>query len=160
MKNFLASLEDSSASRSDKDDSVFVFLANFATELWYQWEDEEGQWRWTPDWKSWMPCSNTVVTGGQWKGETPAPENVEIIHYLDAIRPVPSDESYLPGDFDIIGLFKKLCGLNDSQIKKSLEAVVATLRGVELKSTNEHVKNLTAALADLEKDIKLEETRE
>ena len=34
-----------------------------------------------------MPCSSDVVSGGQWEGETPAPENVEIIAYLDAIRP-------------------------------------------------------------------------
>ena len=35
IKNFLSGLEDGSASTSDKDSSVFVFLANFATELWY-----------------------------------------------------------------------------------------------------------------------------
>lgn len=35
VKNFLSGLEDCSASKSDKDDSVFVFLANYATELWY-----------------------------------------------------------------------------------------------------------------------------
>ena len=91
VKNFVMGLEDSSAGRSDKDDSVFVFLANLATEIWYKWEDEEeseyqGYWTWTPDWDHWMPCSSTVVSGGQWKGETPAPENVEIIQYLDVLR--------------------------------------------------------------------------
>ena len=35
VKNFLSGLEDCSASKSDKNDSVFVFLANYATELWY-----------------------------------------------------------------------------------------------------------------------------
>ena len=35
IKNFLNGLEDGSSSTSDKDSSVFVFLANFATELWY-----------------------------------------------------------------------------------------------------------------------------
>ena len=36
LKSFLSGLEDSSAGRSDDDDSVFVFLANYATELWYR----------------------------------------------------------------------------------------------------------------------------
>ena len=35
IKNFLSGLEDGSASTSDRDSSVFVFLASFATELWY-----------------------------------------------------------------------------------------------------------------------------
>ena len=34
VKSFLCGLEDGSAGRSDDDDSVFVFLANYATELW------------------------------------------------------------------------------------------------------------------------------
>ena len=34
MKNFLSGLEDGSASKSDDDDTVFVFVANYATELW------------------------------------------------------------------------------------------------------------------------------
>jgi len=34
VKNFLSGLEDCSASKSDRNDSVFVFLANYATELW------------------------------------------------------------------------------------------------------------------------------
>ena len=34
MKNFLRGLEDGSASKSDDDDIVFVFVANYATELW------------------------------------------------------------------------------------------------------------------------------
>ena len=40
IKNFLSGLEDGSASTSDKDSSVFVFLANFATELWYYSSDD------------------------------------------------------------------------------------------------------------------------
>ena len=143
VKNFLSGLEDCSASKSDKDDSVFVFLANYATELWYEdteldqvadgsvliqppppsslsflssflpppsitlslpplppphtytyllllllllpappppppppppplfflnllprywWDEKEEQWKWTPDWEFWMPCSSTVVS--------------------------------------------------------------------------------------------------
>ena len=40
IKNFLSSLEDGSASTSDKDSSVFVFLTKFATELWYYSSDD------------------------------------------------------------------------------------------------------------------------
>ena len=103
----------------------------------YRWKEKEGkkeeQWEWTPDWEYWMPCSETVVSGGQWKGETPAPENVEIIRYLDAIRPVPSDEQYLPA-FDVVALFEKLHGLSDPEISESLRAIVAVLEDGELKS--------------------------
>ena len=42
VKFFLFGLEDSSAGRSDDDDSVFVFLANYATELWYIGRSEGG----------------------------------------------------------------------------------------------------------------------
>ena len=35
IKTFLNGLEDCSAVKSDDDDSVYVFLANYATELWY-----------------------------------------------------------------------------------------------------------------------------
>ena len=34
VKTFLNGLEDGSAGRSDDDDTVFVFLAMHATELW------------------------------------------------------------------------------------------------------------------------------
>lgn len=34
VKNFLNGLEDGSAGKSDDDDKVYVFLANYATELW------------------------------------------------------------------------------------------------------------------------------
>ena len=44
IKNFLSGLEDGSASTSDKDSSVFVFLANFATELWYYSDDSLHPW--------------------------------------------------------------------------------------------------------------------
>ena len=35
IKNFLTCLEDSSASKSNRDNSIYMFLANKATELWY-----------------------------------------------------------------------------------------------------------------------------
>jgi hypothetical protein len=34
VKSFLTGLENGSAGRSDDDNSVFVFLAKYATELW------------------------------------------------------------------------------------------------------------------------------
>lgn len=35
IKTFLNGLEDSSAVKSDRSDTIYVFLANYATELWY-----------------------------------------------------------------------------------------------------------------------------
>ena len=96
-----------------------------------------------------MPCSETVVSGGQWKGETPAPENVEIINYLDAIRPIPSDEQYLPA-FDIATLFKQLHGLSDPEVNESLRAIVAALEDVQLKRkhTTDFIEKLQKELAE------------
>lgn len=54
-----------------------------------------------------MFCSKITVVGGKWENETPAPENVEIIRYLNAIRPVPSDEQYLPR-YDVPKIFSQL----------------------------------------------------
>ena len=92
------------------------------------------------------------VSGGQWKGETPAPENVEIIGYLDAVRPVPTDEPYLPS-FDIVNIFGKLCTLNDPQITGSLREVIRALRSQEVETKSEHVKTLMSDLADIEEKL-------
>ena len=101
-----------------------------------------------------MPCSETVVSGGQWKGETPAPENVEIIKYLDAIRPVPSDEQYLPTfKFDVFVLFTKLHGLKDSEISEDLRAIVAMLEDVKLMSKNEHIASFKETLQKLKEEL-------
>ena len=100
-------LEDGSASISDQD-KVFVFLAPQATELWYCWNNSERQWEWTPDQVNWMLCSHTTVSGGKWKkNETPAPENVEIIGYLNSVRPIPSDEMYLQA-FVVLEILRQL----------------------------------------------------
>lgn len=79
------------------------------------------------------------MTDGQWKNETPAPENVEIIKYLDAVRPVPSDEQYLPQTFDIADLLKKLLALSDDQVTASVKTILEKISGQEVQSKNDHV---------------------
>ena len=77
----------------------------------------ERQWYWTPDHDNHMPCSRDVVTGGQWEGETPSPENVEIIAFLDALRPIPSDEQYIPFiEFDIAKVLKALTCCRETEM--------------------------------------------
>ena len=146
VQNFLNGLEDRSATKSDESKSVFVFVAKYATELWYRWDCDEGQWQWTPDWTNWMPCSETVVTGGQWDGETPAPENVAIICYLDAVRPVPSDEPYLPSA-DIVELVTKLHSLKNADINGSLSAVIKSINDTNTETSNEQVSSFIGALS-------------
>jgi len=92
------------------------------------------------------------VSGGQWKGETPAPENVEIIGYLDTIRPVPTDEQYLPS-FDVVDIFEKLCTLSNPQISENLREVIRALRNQEVETKSEHVKTLMKDLADIEEKL-------
>ena len=128
--NFLEGLEDGSASVSDQD-KVFVFLAPQATELWYRWNEKENQWEWTPDKVNWMLCSRTTVSGGKWKDETPAPENVEIICYLNSVRPVPSDEQYLQR-FDVFAILRQLKENRRADIKSLIDKIV-----VELNNKND-----------------------
>lgn len=86
-----------------------------------------------------MPCSSDVVTGGQWEGETPAPENVEIIAYLDAIRPIPSDEQYIPSlEFDVLGIMRSLVHCSDSAVSANVLEVMKVWRAAGV-SNGRHV---------------------
>jgi hypothetical protein len=149
VKSFLCGLEDGSAGRSDDDDSVFVFLANYATELWYQWREVEKEWYWTPDRDNHMQCSSDVVTRGQWEGETPAPENVEIIAYLDALRPIPCDEQYIPHlEFDVIKVLKALTCCGETEAEENAKEVVKLWRNAT-NVTNDSNRNVESWLRDL-----------
>jgi len=68
---------------------VFVHVAAMATPLFYRFDCESGRWSWTPDWSFWMECNTTVVTGGFWDGEEPVRANVELIKWLDQVKPRP-----------------------------------------------------------------------
>ena len=96
---------------------------------------------------NWMPCSTDVVSGGQWEGETPAPENVEIIGYLDTIRLIPSNEQYLPS-LDVLGLVQTLLTSKDDVVRESAREVVTMLKSQEVKSSSVHVTALKASLED------------
>ena len=73
-----------------------------------------------------MPCSSDVVSGGE--GETPAPENVEIITYLNAIRPIPSNEQYLPSlEFDILSILQSQAGSSDDGLRGNVGYVMSVL---------------------------------
>lgn len=85
------------------------------------------------------------VTDGQWKGEVPAPENVEIIRYLDVVRPAPSDEGYLSDQFDVGFLLKELAKVED--VKKKVVSVAKALRDHNLPSSNEHWESFKKTLA-------------
>lgn len=102
-----------------------------------------------------MPCSSDVVTGGQWEGETPAPENVEIIAYLDAIRPIPIDEQYIPSlEFDVLGIMRSLAHSSDSEVHTNVLEVMKVWRATNA-SSNKHVdtwkKQMDEVLILLEK---------
>ena len=119
------------------------------------WNEDELQWYWTPDRDHYMPCSSDVVTGGQWEGETPAPENVEIIAYLDAIRPIPIDEQYIPSlEFDVLGVMRSLAHSSDSEVHTNVLEVMKVWRAADA-SSNRHVdtwkKQMDEVLLLLEK---------
>ena len=91
------------------------------------------------------------VTDGQWKGEIPAPENVEIINYLDAVRPVPSDEAYLSDSFDVTQLLDKLSALDDVEANKRVVAIATALKNNAIPSQDKggYLKVWQEALAKL-----------
>ena len=93
------------------------------------------------------------VTAGQWKKETPAPENIEIINYLDAVRPVPSDEQYLPQNFDMAELLKKLVELCDDQLTASVKVILETIVSQEVQSQNRHVTGFLGEVDTLLKEV-------
>ena len=118
----------------------------------YQWNEEDLQWYWTPDREHWMPCSSDVVSGGQWEGETPAPENVEIIAYLDAIRPIPSNEQYLPSlEFDVLSILQSLAGSSDDGLRGNVGDIVSVLsaQGKVMKSRSRHLEGWKKGLQDI-----------
>ena len=118
----------------------------------YHWNDDEQQWYWSPDRDQHMPCFSNVVTGGQWEGEIPAPENVEIIAYLDTIRPVPSDEQYIPSlEFDVLTLLQSLSLCSDRTVCDNVLGVVKIWKdaGVLCVSSSKHVQSWRRALDNL-----------
>ena len=92
------------------------------------------------------------VTDGQWKNETPAPENVEIIKYLDAVRPIPSDEQYLPQNFDIADLLKRLVEVGDDQVSASVKVILQRVTSQEVMSKSSHVSVFLEEMSTLLKE--------
>ena len=81
------------------------------------------------------------MTGGQWEGETPAPENVEIIAYLDALRPIPSDEQYILFiEFDIAKVLKALTCCRETEAENNARDVVKLWMSAKNVS-NRHVES-------------------
>ena len=74
------------------------------------------------------------MSEGQWEGETPAPENVEIINYLDAVRPAPSDEVYLSDSFDVAQLLVKLAALEIVEANGKVVAIATALKDQDILS--------------------------
>ena len=99
------------------------------------------------------------MTAGQWKNETPAPENVEIIKYLDAIRPVPSDEQYLPPSFDIAELLRKLVegGAKDGQLRGSVKVILQEITSQNVASRSSHVLAFLEEMSKLLQELAVDD---
>ena len=63
------------------------------------------------------PAPPTWSRGGSGRGRPRPPENVEIIAYLNAIHPFPSNEQYLPSlEFDVLSILQSLAGSSDDGV--------------------------------------------
>ncbi len=89
------------------------------------------------------------VTDGLWEGETPAPENVEIIHYLDTVRPVTTEESYLSDQFNVATLLSGLATVDG--VRRSVVAIATVLRDQEIPTQDEakELRDFKAAMTTL-----------
>ncbi len=93
---------------------------------------------------------NTVqVTDGLWEGETPAPENVEIIHYLDTVRPVTTEEGYLSDQFNVATLLSGLATVDG--VRGTVVAIATVLRDQEIPTQDEakELRDFKAAMTTL-----------
>ena len=104
-----------------------------------------------------FPTAPLQVTAGQWKNETPAPENVEIIKYLDTIRPVPSDEQYLPQNYDMADLLKKLVEVGDEEVRASVKVILQRITSQEVMSKSSHVSAFLEEMSTLLKESFVED---
>ncbi len=80
------------------------------------------------------------VSHGMWTGEEPATENVEIIHYLDSVRPVTTEEVYLSEQFDVATLLSGLAAVDSA--RESVKAIATILKDQQML-TQDAAKNLS-----------------
>ena len=64
---------------------------------------------------------------------------MEIINYLDAVRPVPTDEEYIPASHNVMELLSKLLTLKDEDTVKSTRAILEKLSAQEVNTKSSHV---------------------
>ncbi len=67
------------------------------------------------------------VTDGGWKGEVPAPENVQIIHYLNIVRPLPYDQQYISASYNVAQLLCQLNDMGNKEIQELVKKVASTV---------------------------------
>ena len=70
-----------------------------------------------------FPCYYTQISDGKRKGETAAAENAEIISYLNAVRPFPNSEEYLPTSCDVVALLDRLSDLGDDGVAQLVKGI-------------------------------------
>lgn len=82
---------------------------------------------------------------------------MEIIKYLDAVQPVPSDEQYLPQNFDVAELLKKLVEIGDDQVRGSVKVILQRINDQEVISKNSHVSAFLEEMSTLLKELSVED---
>jgi len=76
------------------------------------------------------------VSEGDWKGEVPAPENVQIINYLNVVRPQPYDQQYISQAFDVASLLGQLKELGDDRISSGVRGIARAVAGLAPPGVN------------------------
>lgn len=85
---------------------------------------------------------------------------MEIINYLNAVRPVPSDDQYLPSFCDLVQLLGKLLQLGDNEVAQSVRRIARAVLECDSLGThdvdvvNAELKKLKELVEDVEEEGK------
>ena len=126
-------MEDGTSDTDSRDPSIFIYGAGgTASNLYYSLDQYENQWYWTPDktYYMWMPCSTTEVSYGTWKGQEPASQNIQIIKYLNAVRPPsqtqPSEKPSIC-ECNVVHLLSLSINCGNSEVSNNIKSVLSMM---------------------------------
>lgn len=70
---------------------------------------------------------------------------------------MPSDEQYLPQNFDVVELLKKLIEVGDDQVRDSVKAILQKITSQEVMTKNDHVSAFLEEMSTLLKEPTMED---
>ena len=82
---------------------------------------------------------------------------METIKYLDAVRPVPADEQYLPQNFDVAELLRKVVEVGNDQVSGSVKVILQKITSQEVASKSSCVLAFLEEMSTLLKELSMDD---